>query len=282
MSTVVGAVRHGIPFAEYQGSRALNISALKNMRRSPLYYRYRLDHPMKATAAMHLGTATHAAVLEPDRFALDYIVWDGGRKAGKAWEEFAGSVGAANILSAKEHETILGMAAAVRANRYASMYLATGAAEVTLEWADDLTGFDCKGRADWITRDGSAHVVVGLKTAKDCRQIPFGNQSARLGYHLQWAFYFDGFYTINGVEPRMVEIVVENEEPFDVAVYVIGDDVLEAGRLEYRRLLDRVAECETSGKWPGAVENQESLSLPSWVYESESDLAELGLQGEEQ
>lgn len=281
MSTDTGSLRHGIPFAEYRGSRALNISSLKNIGRSPLYFRYRLDHPQKATAAMDLGTATHAAILEPDRFLLDFVVWDGGRRAGKAWEEFQSAAGEARIISAKERETVLAMQTAVHANRYAAMYLASGAAEVTMEWADDLTGYDCKGRADWVTVDGKQDVVVGLKTAKDCRPVPFGNQAARLGYHLQWAFYADGWMAIHDREPRMVEIVVESGEPHDVAVYVIGDEVLEAGRIEYRRLLDRLAECELSEKWPGAVEGQEALSLPSWVYEAESDLAELGLEGEE-
>lgn len=276
-----GALRHGIPFAEYQGTRSLNISALKNIGRSPLYYRWRLDHPIKPTAAMELGTATHAAVLEPDRFALDYVVWDGGRRAGKAWEEFQAAAGEARILRVEDYETVLEMQTAVRANRYAAMYLTTGSPEVTMEWADDVTGRDCKGRADWITRDGNADVVVGLKTAKDCRPVQFGNQAARLGYHLQWAFYFDGWQAIHGTAPRMVEIVVESAEPHDVAVYVIGDEILEAGRLEYRRLLDKLIECELSGNWPGAVTAQEALSLPSWVYESESDIAGLDLEGEE-
>lgn len=276
-----GTLRHGIPFAEYQGVRSLNISALKNIARSPLYYRYRLDHPQKPTAAMALGTAVHAAVLEPERFAFDFVTWDGGRRAGKAWEEFVAASGNATILTDTEARTVEAMAAAVRANRYAATYLAAGAPEVTMEWADDITGFDCKGRADWVTTDGGADVVVGLKTAKDCRPFVFGNQAARLKYHLQWAFYFDGWNTIHGREPRMVEIVVENAEPFDVAVYQIGDDPLEAGRAEYRRLMDKLVECELSGHWPGAVEGQESLSLPSWVYESESDIGELGLEGEE-
>lgn len=276
----IGALSHGIPFAEYQGRRSLNISALKNIGRSPLYYRYRLDHPTPPTAAMELGTATHAAVLEPDRFALDYVVWDGGRRAGKAWEEFQATAagGGVRILPAKDYETVLEMQTAVRANLHAAAYLAYGSAEVTMEWADDVTGRDCKGRADWVT----GNTVVGLKTAKDCRPVPFGNQAARLGYHLQWAFYADGWTTIHGAAPRMVEIVVENAEPYDVAVYVIGDDVLEAGRLEYRRLIDVLTGCETSGQWPGAVPGQEALSLPSWVYESESDIAGLDLEvGEE-
>jgi len=276
-----GTLRHGIPFAEYQGARSLNVSSLKNLARSPLYYKYRLDNPQKPTAAMSLGTAVHAAVLEPGRFALDFLVWDGGRRAGKAWDEFVDAACGRTILAAKDYATVETMAAAVRANPYAARYLAAGSPEVTMEWADDLTGLDCKGRADWITQDGGADVVVGLKTAKDCRPIVFGNQAARLGYHLQWAFYFDGWQTIHERAPRMVEIVVENAPPHDVAVYVIGEDVLEAGRTEYRRLMDKLVECELSGQWPGAVDGQEALSLPSWVYEAESDISELGLEGEE-
>jgi hypothetical protein len=77
-----------------------------------------------------------------------------------------------------------------------------------------------------------------------------------------------------------VEIVVETEPPHDVAVYRIPAEVIEAGHDEYHRLMLKLAECKRSGEWPGAVDGEPDVSLPSWVYgaDSDSDLGDLGLE----
>ena len=82
-----------------------------------------------------------------------------------------------------------------------------------------------------------------------------------------------------GVTVRnMVEIVVESEAPHAVVVYQIPDDVLEYGRDEYRRLISILDECEQAKSWPGPCETEQVLTLPSWVYGSEDDLTDLGLE----
>jgi len=129
-----------------------------------------------------------------------------------------------------------------------------------------------------VTRVDGQPYVVGLKTARDCRPFQFGNQCARLGYHLQFAYYADGYEAITGERPRLVEIVVESDEPHAVAVYHVPDDVLDQGREEYMRLLELLDECERKNEWPGPVPLEETLSLPSWVYGGlTDDLTELGL-----
>ena len=137
----------------------------------------------------------------------------------------------------------------------------------------------CRGRVDWLTRvDGVPH-IVGLKTARDCRHFQFGSAAAKLGYHLQWGFYFDGYKAITGREPRMIEIVVESEPPHAVAVYFIPQDIVDQGRDEYQALMLRLAECESTGEFPGPQEHEEALTLPSWVYgEQQDDLEGLGLE----
>lgn len=272
-----------IGFTAYRALEAVSISALKELRRSPLHYRHNLLHG-KTTAAMTLGTAAHCATLEPHRFADEYAVWDqktaAGRSAprlGKAWEAFVEASVGRQILTAEEHRTATSIATAVHHHAAARPYLVSGDAEVSMQW--EMHGRRCKGRVDWLQDRGGKTVIVGLKTARDCRHYPFGAVSARLGYSLQWAWYHDGWLHITGESPAMVEIVVESAAPHAVAVYRINEDVLAHGRDEYLRLLELLDRCEQTGHWPGPVEAEEELTLPSWAYgTTEDDLSELGLE----
>ena len=70
-----GPIQSRVPRAEYNAIDGINITRLKEMRRSPLHYQYAVEHP-KESAPMTLGIATHVAVLEPERFIRDFSVWD--------------------------------------------------------------------------------------------------------------------------------------------------------------------------------------------------------------
>ena len=272
------AIQSRIPAREYFALPAVSISHLKDLKRSPLHYRHYLTHS-KETPAMVLGTAAHTAILEPERFAVDYVVWgrrtESGRMAprtGKAWDAFAEEHASRIIITEDEYALAMGMRDAVRAMPAAMKYLEAGEPEVSMSWM--LGGRTCKGRVDWFTPPR----LVGLKTAKDCRHFTFGAASAKLGYHLQWAFYHDGYAAIRGEEPSMVEIVVESAPPHAVAVYRIPNDIIEQGRAEYEDLLRLLDECEAADEWPGPCIDEEDLTLPSWVYERQEDISDLGLE----
>lgn len=269
---------------EYDSLPGISITRLKELRRSPMHYLYRLSNP-KQSDALTLGTATHVACLEPERFESQFTVWSGVTKTGRAkprsgakWLEFkdAATKGGATVLTAAEALESRTIASAVRNDALALPYLEVGDPEVTLQWT--VRGYKARGRVDWLTKIDGEPVIVGLKTARDCRPIQFGNQCAKLGYHLQWAFYFDGYEFITGRQARMVEIVVENTPPHAVVVYRIPDDVIQQGRDEYLVLLDQLDECERTGQWPGPSTEEQYLTLPSWVYAAHDDLSELGLE----
>jgi exodeoxyribonuclease VIII len=268
-----GMITYDMPWDEYRALDGISISSLKNMRRSPLHYMHAKVAGSPPNAAMNLGSATHVAVLEPDKFDAEHVVFTGERRAGKEWTAFREGAGSRRIITQAEHGLAVGMQAAVRACPDAMRYLRAGRAEVTLQWPTDH-----KGRIDWLTPDG---IIVGLKTARDCRPHPFGSQSAKLGYHLQWAYYHDGYQALTGEDARVVEIVVESSPPHDVGVYVVPEDVLLQGREEYEALLKIRAECVATGRWPGAVQGEQILTLPTWAYNSsddDDDSSDLGLE----
>ncbi len=278
--------RHGIvsrePRAIYDTVQALNISRLKAIKRSPLHYHHALENP-RQSARMTLGTAAHVAVLEPERFVQEFAIWNrktaSGRAAtrnGGAWEGFQLENARKTILTEDEALVANAIAKSVRFDVQANPYLAVGDPEVSLYWRGPGGRF-FKSRVDWLTNIDGAPVLVGLKTARDCRHYCFGAQSAKLGYHLQWAFYCDAYKAITGKTPRMVEIVVESEAPHAVAVYNIPRDILDQGREEYLQLLIQLEECELTDNWPGPVPVEEDLTLPSWCYQSDDNVSDLGL-----
>lgn len=277
------SIESRMPRADYDAIVATSITRLKELRRSPLHYRHALANPKQSTF-LTTGIATHVAVLEPERYANDFAIWtnrtDAGAmspRRGKVWDAFAELHTGRTILTADEAEVSQAIATAVRGDAIAMKYLAVGDPEVSLQWT--LGKRACKGRADWLTTIDGKPVLTGLKTARDCRHMVFGAQAAKLGYHLQWAFYHDGFEAITGKAPHMVEIVVESDAPHAVATFIIPNDIIEQGRDEYQRLLAVLDDCEATGLWPGPVPTEEYLTLPSWAYQrDEDDFTDLGLE----
>lgn len=276
-------IQSRVPREDYDAITALNITRLKELRRSPLHYRWALTHA-KRSDALTLGGATHVATLEPERFRAEFSNWDRRTKNGNSaprngqfWDAFLTANAGKTILTEDEWTRAHEIAQVVRTDDLAMRYLSHGEPEVTFEW--DLDGRACKGRVDWLTHIDGHPTIVGLKTARDCRHFAFGSQAAKLGYHLQFAFYHDGYERIRDAKPKLVEIVVESAAPHAVAVYRIPDDIIEQGRDEYTRLLEQLKHCEAANEWPGPQPCEDYLTLPSWVYGTETDdeLSELEL-----
>ena len=262
----------GLSFDAYRARDALSISTLKEMRRSPRHYRYALAHP-KDTEPFALGRAAHCAVLEPARFAAEYTSWErrtsGGKMAprkGKHWDAFVAANVGKSIITVEQYAEAIGMRDAIREHPEAAKYLGEGTAEVSMFW--EQMGRACRGRVDWLHRSerfGTA--LVGVKSTQDCRLFQFSRQAGRMAYHLQWAFYADGWKRITGrPADRVVEICVEAKPPHAVGVYVIPDEVLQRGSEEYLQLLETLDQCERGDRWPGPNPTEQVLPLPSYMY----------------
>ena len=283
-----------LPAEIYHALPGISITRLKELKRSGKHYQYRLKHP-KFTASLSLGTAAHCATLEPERFDSEFAAWSRRSEKtgelcprnGQWWDRFKAENPGKTIITEDESDAALLIAGAVRGDPVASRYLQTGDPEVSLQWAMDVESLihrrtvtlQCRGRADWLTRIDGEHYVVGLKTAANILPVLFGNAAARLSYHMQWAFYMDGYKAITGVTPHMREIVVESQAPYDVVVYQIPEDIILQGRAEYEALLRQLVDCELRQEWLGVSNGTEQvLSLPTWAFDTQDDIAELGLE----
>lgn len=253
----------------YSKIDAVNWSTLKHMRRSPRHFLHALRTVGAAedTRSMLLGRAAHTAILEPDRFLDQYVMFGGESRRGKAWEEFAEQNAGKEILKLDEYKLALAMRDAVEAHPVAVSLLSSGAAEETIQWRDDKSAIECKGRVDWV--DASRRIFVDVKTAADIAAPIFSAAAARLGYHGQIAFYRRGLEALHGSTFDGYLIAVENKAPHDVAVYRYDEDVLYSADCEIGELLARVAECRASGEWPGQYPGETTLYLPAWAQQDE-------------
>jgi hypothetical protein len=231
-----------MPFAEYRAIDAVNWSSLREMRKGPSAYRYRLDHPREDTTRLGFGRGAHAALFEPDRFALEFAVYTGARRAGKAWKAFEAVHAGRTILKAGEYARCIAMRDAVRAHGEAARHLRTGHSERAIVWTDTETGLRCKARIDHLGDE----LLVDLKTTDDVTR--FGWFAEQLGYHSQLAFYRRGLRAL-GIDVPARIVAVECKPPHRVELVALAAARLEAGERECARLLRLVAACRSSKTW---------------------------------
>jgi hypothetical protein len=271
---------------DYSSLPGINITSLKELARSPLHYRHRLENPRAATKSLELGTVSHVAVLEPEQFLREYVLWDAktddGEKTkprrGKAWEAFQEQHAGKKIIRSDEYDVAISLRDAVRADPVAMKYLAMGRPEVAMTWTDEHTGLACKGRVDWVTHVEGIDCIVDLKGTRNASPSSFARDCARLNYHLQLAFYADGYEQATGKTPRVVVVAVEFEPPHDVVTYIVPAEVTELGQDEYRKLLERYSECAGNKSWPGCGDGAEKiLQLPAWATPTDEDISDLDL-----
>lgn len=270
--------------AEYDALKRLNLSTLKHIGRSPAHYKHALTHERPDTDALKRGRAVHVATFEPMVFARRYAIWDGGTRRGKDWDKFCEDNAGKEILTESQASDVEEIAAAVRADPIAAPYLSGGRGEQTITWDLEIPAlsdfpaqsWECKGRLDWVTRGA----LVDLKTATTAHPEQFGRQAVKFGYHVQAAWYSDGYEIATGKRLPVVLVVVETEPPHVVSVFQIPDRYLDLGRDVYRGWLNRLDWCQRENLWPGYLEDVGELTLPRWAipWEEDDDATTFGLE----
>lgn len=258
--------------ADYHALQALSASGLRHLRRSPAHYYAAILDPerpaQEPTPAMRAGTMAHCALFEPEALAERYIVRPDGvdfrTKAGKEWRD--AQPAGLEIIDAAQMQTAQRQAAAVRALPDIAALLAEGRAEVSAVWRDDATGALCRCRPDWVAPAGDGVVIIDGKTTQDASPDGFGRSIWTYAYHLQAAWYIDGWQRATGQRVHgFVFAAVESAYPHAAAAYMLGDDVIAAARAECARLTALYAECMRSGHWPGYNQDINLINLPAWA-----------------
>ena len=273
-----------MPASEYHALPGASASRLADFSRSPAHARWRMDHPEAPTPAMILGTAAHCLILEPDRFADQFVVAEkcsAVKKSGEQCEnpgkvccgdewfcgvhgKGAGSGDGRTILSPDEAEAVRGMAASVHSHPAARALLDRVAqVELSAFWTDSASGVGCKARIDLLTKD---NVIGDLKTTEDASPEAFARSVWNYKYHVQAIHYLRGLLASMATACDDYQIIaVEKSAPYAVAVYRINEEQLMLGKKQLDEMLTRWAECEKSATWPAYSDGVVELSLPAWA-----------------
>jgi len=280
----VGVV-YGMPREQYDLIPRTNWSKAKHIAKSPAHARYAMTEEEEDTDAKLIGRAVHSAVLEPELFRSTYAIWDGDRRAGKAWDAFEAKNSSMEILRSKDAKHVKALQDAVRGSPDASRYLVGGKREVTVLWTHsqpdvgDVPGFrmPCKARIDF---ESNAGVLVDLKKTRNASPRGFGAEVWKYRYDAQAAMYQDAFFAATGKRYPYVFVAVEDNAPHVVQVYTVPEHVLEAGREHYRELLQRFFFCLAESRWPGYFDGESELELPRWAtsFDEEDDVSGIGLE----
>lgn len=271
-------VYSGISNDAYHSGPGVSKSGLDVLARSPMHYWDRYLNPNRVptepTAAMRLGTAIHTAVLEPSEFALRHHVApdvDKRTKDGKArWEEavLAAADAGADLISQSDFAACLAIANVVRQHPTARKVLSVGQAEQSLYWTDKETGLLCKCRPDWL----NPAYIVDVKSTDDASPEGFQRSAWNWRYWVQAAWYLDGVEQATGERPgAFIFAAFEKNPPYVPAFYFADEPMLEMGRMEYRKLLYRLAACMNTDMWPGYDNEIKPLSVPLWAAKAHND-----------
>ncbi len=151
-----------------------------------------------------------------------------------------------------------------------------GKAELSVYWVDEETGLSLRCRPDlWV-----GDIVMDIKTTEDASESAFERTVEKWRYYVQAAFYLDGVRKAveqSGCDlPPGLEIpkyfvfgAIEKKAPHLNAAYVLSPAVIDIGRREYREDLTTLAECLSSGTWPGHPQKVRTIELPAWRMRQE-------------
>lgn len=255
--------------------------------RSPGHYQVQKLHPKPSKDCYTVGTACHAAVLEPDIFERDFIPdpFPGirtktgsivGKTTGEAKEarkelEKAGKTivhtkpeGLSDFWDRDDWNTVLCMRDAVAADPTASAFLdlSQGKSELSVYWIDPETGRLCKCRPDFLNE--YHNVAIDLKTADNASYSGFGKAAGSFTYFMQDPFYSDGLLAVDRPVLAFIFVVVEKEPPYGVATYLLKEEEIQAGRAMYRKAMDIYNECKKADHWPTYPPGVRDLGIPPW------------------
>lgn len=256
----------------YHGGPGVSNSGLKligNKTPAHFYAQYRDPNRPRSdsTRAQMIGTALHAAALEPERFDAEYVVapFERRNQAGaKAWFQAEADDRGRHTLIEPEHAGVLAMRRALHDHPVAGRLLADAFEfEYSAYAHDPETGVLCRLRADLVTHGGW---IIDLKKCQDASPEGAAKACANYGYHHQDAFYNDVWTWAAGEPPQGFAFVfVEEQYPHAVGVYWLADEDRERGRREYRRNLQTYIHCDQHNVWPGYSPQAETLELPYWA-----------------
>jgi len=256
-----------IPNEEYHARPGVSASMLKSMASG--WRTFQAEYitktaPRKESAAMALGTAVHAALLEPGLFLSEYVAIPNecSDRRTKAYKEWLANNHGKKVLTPSEWQTIETIAMSTAIDQIADKLLTTtGDTEGVYEWNEGPRETLCRMRFDKFAEP----FIIDVKTTDDARPEAFAATVAKYRYDLQAAHYLTGLEGFTRSDLRFVFIAVETSSPYRCRCYELSESDLAAAHGQRRSLLAEYEERLAKNDWsePGESELR-TVFLPNW------------------
>lgn len=254
----------GMSAEVYHSVRAVSSSMLKAfILKCPAKAKALWDGNVKEeTATMKMGTALHAAVLEPDSFNAMYRIGPEVRRNTNQWKDFEKQCEYDGVspLKPSENSDIIGMREMLWSDRGVAKILnSSSERELSVFWNDEATGLYCKARIDIYGHHHGA--LLDLKGTGDATEFRFERTAYNAGYHIQLPWYARGARA-NGLTVNMSGILaVEFDEPYLPCIFEIRGELFNEGMNLINTALPALAECQETGNWPGLMRDGRPVQL---------------------
>lgn len=245
-------------------------SSLREMRRSPLHYRHRIECPREAdTRAMLIGAAGDALIFGGRKV----VIYEGKVRRGKEWDAFEAAHEGDIICNQAEHDAASGAAFAVLSDAVSGPIVKAPGTEAQRVLAWESWGLECgagipgpggRGGFDLLGQG----FVTDLKITNDASPRALERQIWAMGWVTQMAFYVDGCKAL-GMGPMDARLIcVEATAPHPVTVLELSPEVIDFARRSLSRWTEMLKACEASDAWPAYVQESVEVLLPEWAQEA--------------
>ncbi|MCA1176669.1 MULTISPECIES: PD-(D/E)XK nuclease-like domain-containing protein [unclassified Pantoea] len=267
-------IYHGLSNEAYHSGPGVSKSQLDDIAIDPSFYRWRQKAPIDddKKSALNMGSALHCLLLEPDEFDKRFIIapeFNRRTNQGKADEQaFLKEVSnmGMTVLDAEQGRKLTLMRESVLAHHGALFFLESeGHCESSIYWNDPETEELCRIRPDKFLTN--TPTLIDIK--KVCDMSRFSRHIEEFRYHVQDAFYREGFLKHFGEYPEFVFIAVSESIDcgrYPVHTYVLDQHDIAVGQALFRKNLNTYHQCRLTNEWGGI----EIISRPDWARKQDN------------
>lgn len=266
MQIDAGMIISGMPNAVYHGLTSwLSNSALQLFMRSPAHLY--CSKPRTSTRFMEIGTAIHAAILEPELFASEYMLLpDVTDRRASAYKDAVKHYGSERVLVSSEINSVIGMQQAASLNAdWQAVRSQPGYTELSFFGMHRPTSTPVKCRFDFLTESGHA---VDLKKTQDVRVDALQRSVLNYNYHHQQAFYSMVFESVTGQPLQSFRFLfVEQDSPHSNVMVSLCEETMGLAYTDLGAAMEAFEACDNHAE--GIYQPSTIIGLPEWYLNRE-------------
>lgn len=238
-------------FAEYLSKKDhISASDIKNFLVSPKFYYWKTFEETKDASDKErhfiIGSALHELILEPDAFRENYIVspkFDMRTTNGKTgYAEFQKQSEGKTIINIDEFELIVRMSENAIRNETFKELIVDSYRELSCYTQDPVTGLKLRMRPDSFAKN--KNTITDIKSCQQSNYKSFKSDVYKYGYSISTAFYMDFLQREN-----YVFCAIEKQAPYQTALYMLDDEMIEYGRNQYKLALGLIKWSQDNNYW---------------------------------